>query len=142
MSMDSKIQALIVRVGTDTKSIRTMIAALPAINDTTASASSLYSASKIEARITAAATQVKSDLTNGAGSAMDTLKEISDALGGDANFATTIMSALAKRLRVDAVQAFTEPEKLQARTNIDVWSKAEVGAIDTDYVAAYNTAIT
>lgn len=35
------------------------------------------------------------NLVNGAGSALDTLKELADALGGDANFATTVATNLA-----------------------------------------------
>lgn len=38
------------------------------------------------------------DLVNSSPAALDTLKELSDALGGDASFATTVMNALADRL--------------------------------------------
>ncbi len=36
-------------------------------------------------------------------------------------------------------QSFTAPEKLQARNNIDVYSKAEIGDINTNFVATINT---
>lgn len=60
-------------------------------------------------------------LINGAPLALDTLKELADALGSDANFSTTVMTALANRLRVDTnAQGLTAPEKTNAKTNIDL----------------------
>ena len=50
--------------------------------------------------------------------ALDTLNELAAALGNDANFAATMSSALALRVRADAAQAFSGAQKTQARTNI------------------------
>lgn len=91
------------------------------------------SAAEVDAKIAA--------LVNGAGATLDTLKELADALGGDANFATTMSTALGNRVRVDAAQAFTEPQKLQARSNIDVYSKTEIGNPETDLVATFEAAL-
>ena len=44
-----------------------------------------------------AATAVKNEILGGAGAAFDTLKELADALGNDANFARTIAKELAKK---------------------------------------------
>ena len=44
-----------------------------------------------------AATAVKNEILGGAGAAFDTLKELADALGNDANFARTIANELAKK---------------------------------------------
>lgn len=44
-----------------------------------------------------AAGAVKNEILGGAGAAFDTLKELADALGNDANFANTITSELAKK---------------------------------------------
>lgn len=46
------------------------------------------------ANIAASAAQLKDEILGGAGGAFDTLKELQDALGGDANFATTVSSRL------------------------------------------------
>lgn len=81
------------------------------------------------------------DLVNGSPGAFDTLKELADALGGDPNFATTISTALGNRLRVDAAQTLTEPQKSQGRSNLDVYSKAEIGNPETDLVSVFEAAL-
>ena len=112
----------------------TAIAAL--INDAAGTGgANTYSITKILALIEAAKTQVKSDLTNGAATALDTLKELADALGGDANFATTTATALGNRVRFDAVQALTTPQKAQACANIGV------GDPEADLVATFNAGL-
>ena len=112
----------------------TAIAAL--INDAAGTGgANTYSITKILALIEAAKTQVKTDLTNGAATALDTLKELADALGGDANFATTTATALGNRVRFDAVQTLTTPQKAQACANIGV------GDPETDLVATFNAGL-
>jgi hypothetical protein len=107
------------------------------IDDATASASTVYSSTKTDAQIAAA----KSEILGGAGPAFDTLQELADALGDDANFAATINQALGLRVRVDAAQAFTDPQKAQARTNIDAASATEVGSTTTNYVTTFETGL-
>jgi hypothetical protein len=81
-------------------------------------------------------------LIDGAPGLLDTLNEIAAALGDDPNFATTITTALAKRVRVDtAAQGLTAQEQLNARTNIDVYSKAEIGDVNTDFVAVFEAGL-
>ena len=46
------------------------------------------------ANVADSAAQLKDEILGGAGGAFDTLKELQDALGGDANFATTMASRL------------------------------------------------
>ena len=46
------------------------------------------------ANVADSAAQLKDEILGGAGGAFDTLKELQDALGGDANFATTVSSRL------------------------------------------------
>jgi hypothetical protein len=84
------------------------------INDTTVSATSTYSSTKINALVASAVAQ----LVNGSSAALDTLKELADALGGDANFATTMTTSLGNRVRFDAVQSLTVAQKAQALANI------------------------
>lgn len=60
---------------------------------------------------------------NGAPGALDTLKELADAMGDDANFAATLTNALAQRLRVDiANQGLTTTQQSNARTNLALGS--------------------
>ena len=60
-----------------------------------------------------------SDLVDSSPAALDTLNELAAALGDDANFSTTVNTALGNRVRVDtATQGLTDQEKLNARTNI------------------------
>lgn len=106
-----------------------------AINDaSTTSTTETWSASKSTAAIAAAISALQNSLVNGAGSALDTLKELQDALGGDANFATTIATALGNRVRFDSAQLLTAPQKTQVLFNIGV------GDPDHDYVADYEAA--
>jgi hypothetical protein len=81
-------------------------------------------------------------LIDGAPGLLDTLNEIAAALGDDPNFATTITTALGKRVRVDTnAQGLTAQEQANARTNIDVYSKAEIGDVNTDFVAVFEAGL-
>ena len=99
-----------------------------------------WSADKIFDTIAAASAALKNELTNGVGTALDTLKELADALGNDPSFAATIASEVANRVRYDAAQALSDPQKAQARSNIGAQAAADVGDTDHDFVADYNTA--
>ncbi|KAF0136641.1 MAG: bacteriophage tail fiber protein [Methylocystaceae bacterium] len=61
---------------------------------------------------------------------LDTLDELAAAFGDDANFASTVTSALAARLRFDAAQALSAGEKTQARTNLGLGSLATQSAVN------------
>ena len=98
-----------------------------AIDDSTEELTTTWSSTKIKESITTAI----SELVNGSGSALDTLKELADALGNDANFAATLAEQMGKRVRVDESQMFTTAEQLTACTNIGI------GNPDTDLLAVY-----
>ena len=100
------------------------------VDDSTENTITTWSSYKIRESINTAI----SELVNGSGSALDTLRELADALGNDANFAVTVAEQMGKRVRVDESQMFTTDEQLMACTNIGI------GNPDTDFVAAYNTA--
>lgn len=113
------------------------------IDDVTPATNRTFSSTKINSLIQAAI----DNLVAGAGAALDTLNELATALGNDENFATTVTTALAKRVRADAAQTFTAGEQTQARTNIGAAEKSvldqlvtDLGGLDTDYVAVYNLA--
>jgi len=77
----------------------------------------------------------------GVPAALDTLDELAQALADDANFAATTTTALGNRLRVDvATQALTAPQQANGQTNLNVYSKTEIGNPETDLVAAYAAA--
>ena len=102
-----------------------------AISDATTSTTQVWSSSKVASAIQTA----KDELTNGAASALDTLAELAAALGNDANFASTVTTALGYRLRYDAAQTLTAAQKTQACTNLGI------GEPDTDFVTTFNTGL-
>ena len=80
-------------------------------------------------------------LVDGAPDALNTLNEIAAALAEDQTALDGILLALAKRVRVDAVQNFTTGEKQQGRENIGAAFADDVGVVSTaDFVATYNAA--
>ena len=97
------------------------------INDSQNTAANTWSAKKISTEITTAIT----NLINGADVSSDTLKKLADKIAAlaqaDNGLVTTSQS-----------QAFTEQQKAQARSNIDVYSKAEIGDINTNFVTTIN----
>ena len=101
------------------------------ISDSTSSTTQVWSSSKVASEITAA----KNALTNGAAAALDTLSELASALGNDANFASTITTALGYRLQFDAVQTLTTEQKTQACANLGI------GEPDTDFVTTFNSGL-
>ena len=98
------------------------------INDSQNTAANTWSATKISNEITTAIT----NLINGADVSSDTLKELADKIATLAQSDNGLVSA-------NQAQAFTAAQKLQARDNIDVYSKAEIGDINTNFVTTINT---
>ena len=93
-----------------------------------------WSADKIFDSIELAKQAVKDSILDGAGAALDTLKELADALNNDPNFSITIATQISNRVRYDAAQTLTTAQRLQACQNIGI------GDPEADFVAAYNTA--
>ena len=129
--------------------VATLQAGSTTINDTAGNGdvNVTWSADKIHDEIVARVQAAKDDLLGDAGAALDTLKELADALNNDASYATNIAAMLTKRLAVDAVQTFTNAEKLQGRENIGAAAdtelqqlKTDLGDVDADLVALYTTA--
>lgn len=100
------------------------------INDSGTETTTTLSSSEIGNRISTAI----ANLVAAAPGTLDTLVEIATALDNDPNFATTITTALANRLRFDAAQTLTTTEKNRAANNMGV------GPINTNFVTAYTTA--
>lgn len=176
MTLETRIVALAQAMGTDVKALAAAQGSLSALNTTTktslvAAINELltlidnvgvviindnagsgntdvtWSADKILASIEAAKTAVKNELVDGAGAALDTLKELAKALNNDPSFAATIAAEIANRVRFDAAQVLTPQQQAQARNNIGAAAASDVsgliaglGAYDRDFVADYNTA--
>ncbi len=162
MTLETKIIAVVQAIGADIKDLRTKQGDLTALSTTAkgslvAAINELYtllgssgaviddnagdgatsvtwSADKIFDSIAAASAALKNELIDGAGAALDTLNELADALNNDPNFAATIASEIANRVRYDAAQTLTTAQQLQACTNIGV------GNPERDFVADYTTA--
>ena len=117
--------------------ITTAVGAKPSINDTTPSSTTVYSSSKTDSQIAASV----ATLVNGSPAALDTLKELADALGGDASFATTTATALGNRLRFDTSQILTGPQKTQGLTNLGAQDASTIGDTAADFVATFNSAL-
>ena len=161
MTLEVRVVALAQAIGTDVKTLTTAVGSLGSltttaksslvaaineiaqasasatgIDDGVTSAASTWSSNKISSEISGAV----SDLVGGAGAALDTLKELADALGNDPSFATTIATQIANRVRFDDVQVLTAPQKAQACDNIGAASLVATGDLDRDFAAAYTAA--
>ena len=105
------------------------------INDTAAGAATTYSSNKILERIA----NVKAEILGSAGAAYDTLEELKAY--ADSGQAADLAS-LANRLRVDVNnQGLSAAQKQNGRDNLDVYSRAEIGDPETDFVAAFNAGL-
>ena len=108
--------------------LKTTIDNKTSINDSQATTANTWSATKISNEIT----QAINTLINGADSSSDDFKELADKITALAQVDNGLVSA-------NQAQAFTEQQKAQARNNIDVYSKAEIGDINTNFVTTINT---
>jgi hypothetical protein len=171
-TLAQRLQDLALRISTEVKALRTLIngnaADLSALT-TTAKTNLVAALNEVKAAADAAAasggaaiddaatnsteawsSQKVSDyvaaqlatILGGAPAALDTLKELADAIGDDASFATTITTALGNRVRTDtAAQGLNATQKQNARTNIDAYGSVEIGNPDTDFVATFNAGL-
>ena len=161
MTLEARVVALAQAVGGDIKALTLAAGSLPSlsttaksslvaaineiaqavagasgIDDGAVSGASTWSSSKINTEITGAI----SDLVGGAGTALDTLQELAEALGNDPSFATTLATQIANRVRYDEAQVLTAPQKAQACDNIGAASLVATGDLDRDFAAAYTAA--
>ncbi|GAB3767721.1 hypothetical protein GCM10028818_01020 [Spirosoma horti] len=114
-------------------SLNNKIANAAGINDAVTATGSTWSSTKISSSISTAINA----LVDGAPAALDTLKELATQLNADKTVLDSVVTALAKRVSVSAVQSFTADEKKQARENIDAVSTAQLGNPSFDFAAYY-----
>lgn len=176
MSLQTRLQDLATRVGTECKSLRTLIngnaanlsaltfgaktnlvAALnelkseldsvasaggATINDASeVSGTQTWSITKIVAELAETAAAVKTEILGGATAAYDTLQELKVILDTEAAELDSVLTALGTRLRFDAAQTLTAPEKVQGNANLGSLSLVDAGDPDTNLVTTFNAAV-
>lgn len=119
-------------------SLQQQVSNSTSINDAAATSSTTetYSVSKIVSTVDGKVSAAITALTDNAPAALDTLKELADAVNNDSGFAGKVLSALDNRVRIDtATQGLTATQQANARANIGTVSAADIGSTTTDYVA-------
>jgi hypothetical protein len=115
-----------------------------AINDAASGSSTTYSSTKINAVATAAASAAAAALVNGAGTTMDTLKELGDLITGDetaaAALATTVGSKVPQTRLVNG-HALSADITLVLADISDAQSATAVGSVTTDFAASFTAAL-
>lgn len=163
MSLATRIESLVIRVAQEFNDVRAktgnlanltttdksnLVAAInelkaavvssSEIDDANIAISSTYSSSKIVTLLDA----LKSEILGGADAAYDTLLEIQQLLQNGTTGLDALLAAVNNRVRFDATQTLTAPEQAQARSNIGAVAASDVGDTDTDFVAAFEGALT
>ena len=166
MSLQVRVESLVLRLATEFKTIHGEIGTLAnlstvdktnlvsSINELRSQIATMSGATVIDdanaeatettfsaSKITSLLDDLKADLLGGADAAFDTLKELQTAILDDQSGITALLVAIDKRVRVDAAQALTAPEQLQARQNIGAVALADVGDPQTDFVAIFEAAL-
>src|SRR5690349_23596273 len=108
-TLETRLRDLATRIGTECKSIRALATGNvgAAINDSATAGDTTWSSTKIASEVT---TQVAAVVGASTPAALNTLDELANALGDDANFAASTATALGNRVRFDAAQTLTAPQ--------------------------------
>ncbi|WP_299381659.1 hypothetical protein [uncultured Kiloniella sp.] len=113
------------------------------VNDLATNTSDVWSSSKVNSEITNAVSAAVTGLVNGADGAMDTLKELSDAITSNDGDLSGILTSLSERVRTDtASQGLSDLQKTNARTNISAVSAADVGNTSRNFVSDFEGGLT
>lgn len=117
--------------------INSISAASVVIDDATTSTSKVWSSSKVSAALVAQ----YASIVGGATSAYDTLIELQNIITADETQIANILTALGNRLRFDASQVLTAPQKTQGLLNLGAVATTDIGDTATDFVAIFNAAL-
>ena len=149
--LQDNLEAVFVQIGTDVGlskkdiiDLQTAVGAIGAISPTAVISDAAgagvfdktWSADKLIAYITAAATQAKDDIINGAPAALDTLLEIANQLAADQTALGALVLALDAAIRTDIVQTFTDAQKTQAQENMGVTASTMMASYTAAKAAA------
>lgn len=149
--LQDNLEAVFTQIGTDVGlskkdiiALQTAVGAIGAISPTAVISDAAgagvfdktWSADKLIAYITAAATQAKDDIINGAPAALDTLLEIANQLASDQTALGSLVLALDAAIRTDIVQAFTDAQKTQAQENMGVTASTMMASYTAAKAAA------
>ncbi len=166
MSLQTRLESLVLRLASEFKTIHGQVGTLANLSTTdktnlvssinelrnqistlsgvtfiddanAAGTATAFSASKVTALLDA----LKADLLGGADAAFDTLKELQTAIQNDQTGINSLLAAVNARVRFDAVQALTAIEQAQARQNIGAVAAMDIGNFDTDFVAVFEAAL-
>ncbi|MBL0144305.1 MAG: hypothetical protein IPP91_19920 [Betaproteobacteria bacterium] len=160
MSLQTRIESLVVRIAQEFNAVNTKTGALAnlttadksnlvaainelktmvanGIDDASITLTSTYSSSKIVSLLDA----LKTEILGGADAAYDTLVEIQQYLQNNTSGLDALLTAVNVRVRFDAAQTLTVLEQQQARTNIGAVATSAVGDTDTDFVAIFEAAL-
>lgn len=122
--------------------VEALSAGAAGIDDAITSTTSTWSSQKTSDELL----DLKDEILGGAGAAYDTLAELKALLdssdAGDDAAIAAINTALGNRLRVDINnQGLSGAQQLNGRTNLDVYSKAEIGDVNADFVATFEAGL-
>ena len=149
--LQDNLEAVFTQIGTDVGlskkdiiDLQTAVGAISAISPTAVISDAAgagvfdktWSADKLIAYITAAATQAKDDIINGAPAALDTLLEIAAQLAADQTALGALVLALDSAIRTDIVQTFTDAQKTQAQENMGVTASTMMASYTAAKAAA------
>ena len=149
--LQDNLEAVFTQIGTDVGlskkdiiDLQTAVGAIGAISPTAVISDAAgagvfdktWSADKLIAYITAAATQAKDDIINGAPAALDTLLEIANQLAADQTALGSLVLALDAAIRTDIVQTFTDAQKTQAQENMGVTASTMIASYTAAKAAA------
>lgn len=149
--LQDNLEAVFAQIGTDVGlskkdiiALQTAVGAIGAISPTAVISDAAgagvfdktWSADKLIAYITAAATQAKDDIINGAPAALDTLLEIANQLAADQTALGSLVLALDAAIRTDIVQTFTDAQKTQAQENMGVTASTMMASYTAAKAAA------
>lgn len=111
------------------------------INDASPSTVAVYSSSKTEAVANAAATVAVGTLIGAAPAALDTVYELAAQMLADEGAVQTLTNSIGNRVRFDAAQTLTAPQKTQALANMGAVASTDIGNVNTDFVAVVAAAL-
>lgn len=118
--------------------LKTGIGAAVKIDDTKTQAGTTWSSTKINSAINAAI----SALVSGAPEALDTIKEVADAINTNKDAITALQQIAAGHVKFDAAQTLNDTQKQQARENIDAVSAAQLTATAKSVAEKANSDLT